>query len=205
MFVWCFTSFLAFFQFSSHCNFTNLCFFSFLQILTLSQATNFRLFQAERVSKWQFQIWWKRQKLLQRVENIVGKGDIAHCEQFLLSHNVFKRLLLQTCENQGLFGKGLKATGFSPYNHPQNNDHLWKGNEVCHNADHQHITSPKQSLLKTLCEKVKMLDKLPAFSFLHTRFSTIQNEISISVLNLFWCRQVVSIYECGFLWILKQG
>ena len=33
------------------------------------------------------------------VENTVGKGEIAHC--------VFQRLVLQTCKNQGLFGKGL--------------------------------------------------------------------------------------------------
>ena len=37
----------------------------------------------------------------------MGKGEIAHYEQFLLSHSVFKRLVLQTHKNQGLFGKGL--------------------------------------------------------------------------------------------------
>ena len=42
--------------------------------------------------------------------NNEGKVEIARCEQislFLISHSVFKRLLLQTSENQGLFGKGL--------------------------------------------------------------------------------------------------
>ena len=34
-------------------------------VLTLSQTTNFRLFQTERVSRRQFQIWWKWQKVLQ--------------------------------------------------------------------------------------------------------------------------------------------
>ena len=38
------------------------------------------------------------------VENTVGKGEIAHDEQFLLSH---RRLVLQTRKTQGLFGKGL--------------------------------------------------------------------------------------------------
>ena len=49
-----------------------------------------------------------------RVENNVGKGEIARYEKKLLvmsnfsfSHIVFKRLILQTPENQGLFGKGL--------------------------------------------------------------------------------------------------
>ena len=34
-------------------------------------------------------------------------GEIARYEQFLLSHSVVKRLVLQTRKNQGLFGKGL--------------------------------------------------------------------------------------------------
>ena len=43
------------------------------------------------------------------VENIVGKGEIARYEQFLLFPLCFpKRLLLQTRKNQGLFGKGLR-------------------------------------------------------------------------------------------------
>ena len=36
------------------------------------------------------------------------KGEVACNEQFLkFSHSIFKRLVLQTCKNQGLFGKGL--------------------------------------------------------------------------------------------------
>ena len=43
-----------------------------------------------------------------RVENTVGKGEIARYEQFLLfPHCVFKRFVLQTPTNQGLLGKGL--------------------------------------------------------------------------------------------------
>ena len=46
-------------------------------------------------------IWWKWQKVLQ-----------MHWKHgnFSFSHNVFKRLVLQTHENQGLFGKGLKES-----------------------------------------------------------------------------------------------
>ena len=52
-------------------------------ILTLSQMTNFRLFQTERVCRRQFQI--------QQVENTVGKGEIAHFEQFLLFLQCFQK------------------------------------------------------------------------------------------------------------------
>ena len=48
-------------------------------------------------------------KLSKRVENTVGKGEIARYEQFLLFPQCFQRLVLQTRKNQGLFGKGLKA------------------------------------------------------------------------------------------------
>ena len=46
-------------------------------------------------------------KLIERVENTVAKGEIARYEQFSFSHSVFKRLVLQTRKNQGLFEKGL--------------------------------------------------------------------------------------------------
>ena len=42
-----------------------------------------------------------------RDKNTVGKGEIARYEQFSFFHSVFKRLVLQTRKNQGLFGKGL--------------------------------------------------------------------------------------------------
>ena len=43
------------------------------------------------------------------VENTVEKGEITCYEQFLLFPTMFsKDLGLQTCKNQGLFGKGLR-------------------------------------------------------------------------------------------------
>ena len=48
-------------------------------------------------------------KFLKRVESTVGKGEIACYKKFCFSHSVFKRLALQTCENQDLFRKGLKV------------------------------------------------------------------------------------------------
>ena len=58
-------------------------------------------------------------------ENTVGKGEIARYKQFLLSNSVFKRFVLQTHKNQGLFEKGLKCPS---------NDRLvlgWVENNVC--------------------------------------------------------------------------
>ena len=46
-------------------------------------------------------------KFSKRVKNTVGKREIARHEQFLLFHSVYKRLVLQTRKNQGLFGKEL--------------------------------------------------------------------------------------------------
>ena len=48
-----------------------------------------------------------------RVENTVGKGEIACYEQFLLFQQCFLRLVLQTCKIQGLYGKGLIKLTFT--------------------------------------------------------------------------------------------
>ena len=42
-----------------------------------------------------------------RVENIVGKGEIACTSNFSFSHSVFKRLLSQMCQKVSLSGNGL--------------------------------------------------------------------------------------------------
>ena len=47
-------------------------------------------------------------KFSKQVENTVGKGEIAHYEQFLFSHSVFQRFVLQAGKNQSLLGKGLR-------------------------------------------------------------------------------------------------
>ena len=43
-----------------------------------------------------------------RVENIVGKGEIACTSNFSFSHNVFNRLLSQTHQKVSLCGNGLR-------------------------------------------------------------------------------------------------
>ena len=55
--------------------------------LTLSQTTNFRLFQTYTVYKYD-----ERSRMFsKRVENTVGKGEIAHCQQFLLFPHCFQK------------------------------------------------------------------------------------------------------------------
>ena len=44
-----------------------------------------------------------------RVENIVGKGEIASTSDFSFSHNVFKRLLSQKYQKVSLCGNGLTS------------------------------------------------------------------------------------------------
>ena len=51
--------------------------------------TNFRLFQTERVCRRQFKFDDNRRKLSKQVKNTVGKGEIAHHEQFLLFPQCF--------------------------------------------------------------------------------------------------------------------
>ena len=66
-------------------------------ILTLSQLTNFRYFQTERVWRRQFQIWWKRQKVFQMGRKHCGKRrNCSLTSNFSFSHSVFERLVLQT-------------------------------------------------------------------------------------------------------------
>ena len=80
-----FTSVCGIDQYATHVK--NLC-------VTLSQAKNFGLKEfADDNSKFDE----NGKKLSKRVENTVGKGEIAHYEQ----------LVLQTRKNQGLFGKWL--------------------------------------------------------------------------------------------------
>ena len=76
--------------------------------LTLSQTTNFRLFQTERVCRRQFEISYKWRNVLKRCRKHWAKEKLLFMSNFSFSHSVFKRLVLQTRKNQGMFWKGLK-------------------------------------------------------------------------------------------------
>ena len=59
--------------------------------LTLSQMTNFRLFQAETVCRRQFLIQQKWKKVPQMDRKHWEKGEIARYEQFLLFPQSFQK------------------------------------------------------------------------------------------------------------------
>ena len=64
------------------------------KVSTLIQMTNFRLFQAEKVYRQQFQIQWKWQKGLQnRLKTLWEKGEIARYEKFLLFPQCFQKTI----------------------------------------------------------------------------------------------------------------
>ena len=59
--------------------------------LTLSQTTNYRLFQTQRYADDNFELDEYWQKVLQKLEDIVGKGEIGHYQQFLLLTQCFQK------------------------------------------------------------------------------------------------------------------
>ena len=74
--------------------------------------------------------------------NTAGKGEIAHYEQFLLFPQYFRKLVLQKCKNQGLFGKGLKTPCKKPF--------FEKIEGIGENAGNQHFLIFPQCFLSFL-------------------------------------------------------
>ena len=76
---------------------------------TLSKTTNFTLFQTEKVCRRQFQVLckWQTDSLPKKKKKLWGKEKLLVTSNFSFSHSMFKRLVLQTRQNQGLFWKGL--------------------------------------------------------------------------------------------------
>ena len=89
------------------CWYYEICSCVYHSYLTLSQTTNFGLCQTERLCRRQFHIWWKWQTVLQRGRKLWEKLKLLLTSNFFPSYSVFKRLVLQTRKNHGLFGKGL--------------------------------------------------------------------------------------------------
>ena len=74
--------------------------------LTLSQTTNFRLFQTERLCRRQFQILITiAESSPNGYKTLWEKEKLLVTSNFSFSHSVFTRLVLQIRKNQGLFGK----------------------------------------------------------------------------------------------------
>ena len=59
--------------------------------LTLSQTTNFRLFQTESLQMTISNLMKMAKSFSKGVENVVGKGEIARYEQFLLFPRCFQK------------------------------------------------------------------------------------------------------------------
>ena len=119
--------------------------------LTISHTTNFILFQTERACMRQFQICLKWQKDLQMGRKHCRKRRNCSLRAISPFPSVFKILLLQTCKNQGLFGKG-----FTLYHTiPTLND------------------LETRSLLNTLWKKEKML-VISIFTFFLQSFLLLQ-------------------------------
>ena len=68
--------------------------------LTLSQATNFRLFQ---IPDDKFKFNENGRKFSQRIGDTVGKGEIARNEQFLLFPQCFKKLYCRQVKTSACF------------------------------------------------------------------------------------------------------
>ena len=81
------------------------CLFS---LLTLSQTTNFRLFQTVSVCRWQSEVERKWKKILQKGRKHCGKRRYCLLREISPFPTVFSKHLYSThMKNQGLFGKGL--------------------------------------------------------------------------------------------------
>ena len=76
--------------------------------LTLSQTTNFRLFQTEEFADDNFEFDENCRKYYRRVENTVGKGEIVHYEQFLLFPQCVQKISTADAKKPGLIWERVK-------------------------------------------------------------------------------------------------
>ena len=74
--------------------------------LILSQTTSFRLFQIKEFADDNSKFDKNGVKFSKRVDKLWEKEKLLVTSNFSFSHSAFKRRLLQTRKNQGLFGKG---------------------------------------------------------------------------------------------------
>ena len=105
------------------------------------------------------------------VENIVGKGEIARYEQFLLSHNVFKSCLLLIRQNEYLWSKGIRLKAYE----------LFEDSD----ADLSWLLFLKKSTSgMELCESMTWVD--PFFFFFFS--------LSLSLSQMYWAPFSQNIY-----------
>ena len=74
----------------------------------------FKIFQTEWISRWQFQSWWKLQDVLKKGRKHYGKmRNLLLMSNFSFSHSVVKRLVLQTRKNQEFVWEMVKTLNLS--------------------------------------------------------------------------------------------
>ena len=79
-------------------------------ILTLSQTTNFGLFQTKRVCRRKFYFDENGSKFSKWVENTVDKAEITRYEQFLLFPQCFQKTISADMQKQGLVWEMVNQT-----------------------------------------------------------------------------------------------
>ena len=101
-----------------------------VDLLTLSQMTNFRIFQTKTVCRQQFQSDKIGRKFSWRVENTVWKKKkLLVMGHFFFSHSIFKKLVPHTHKCQCFFGKRLMVcSNYIIYSRVSKS---WKVNNPC--------------------------------------------------------------------------
>ena len=128
---------------------------------------------------------------LNRQKTLWEKEKLLITSNFSFSHGVFKRLELQTCKNQGLFGKELRLRMLK--------GHRTSFNSLPQNPD---LEQPKRRRFwKTLREKKKML-VTSIFFFSHSVFYSYQRaELSFNPFpNKPWFLRVCGTSSLKTLW-----
>ena len=69
--------------------------------------TNFRLFQLKKLTDNNFKFDANGRKFSKRIDNTVGKGEMACYDQFLIFPQCFENTYTAGSKNTGFFGKGL--------------------------------------------------------------------------------------------------
>ena len=127
--------------------------------LTISKITNLRLFQSE-FADGHFKFDENGRNFSNRVQKIVGKGEIAHYEQ-----SFQKTYMLQTRKNKGLFEKGLSIYQMRKLWALQNLKHLQMKNKL-------QIVKIVFSRLKCFMGEKKMVElyTFPSISAMPSKF-----------------------------------
>ena len=165
--------------------------------------TKFRLFQTEKVCRRQFQIWRKWQKVIQRVENTVGKGEIARYEQFLLFPQCFQRACFPGASKGVIVWEWVKSS-------------VWLLDKmgfcgICRRQCHYDFNTVFWKSCNVFCAKPKEVDPLKSisvwqisvsivFKYIINKRSTKINWISALIIEIHPFSLIISISATEFYW-----